>query len=191
MTRIAIFASGAGSNAARIIDYFRKHEKTGVTLIVCNNPTAGVLEIAAKEKIPAILIEKEQFFRGDGYVSFLKSKDIDFIVLAGFLWKIPSTVLSAYPNSIINIHPALLPNYGGKGMYGMNIHAAVLKAGDKESGITIHYVDEHYDNGDIIFQDKCPVLPSDTLETLAGKVYKLEHEHFPRVIDQVVSLRNQ
>src|SRR5687768_12410569 len=191
MTKIAIFASGAGSNAARIIDYFRKHEKTGITLIVCNNPSAGVIEIAAQEKIPVLIVEKEQFFRGDAYVPFLKSKNIDFIVLAGFLWKIPAAILSAYPNSIINIHPALLPNYGGKGMFGMNVHAAVLKAGDKESGITIHYVDEHYDNGDIIFQDKCPVLPSDTPETLAGKVHKLEHEHFPRVIDQVVSLRNQ
>ena len=191
MTKIAIFASGAGSNAARIIDYFRRHEKTRVTLVVCNNPAAGVLGIAAKEKLPVLIIEKEQFFRGDAYVPFLKSNNIDFIVLAGFLWKIPSAILSAYPNSIINIHPALLPNYGGKGMFGLNVHAAVLKSGYKESVITIHYVDEHYDNGDIIFQEKCPVLPSDTPETLAGKVHKLEHEHFPRIIDHVVSLRNQ
>ena len=191
MTRIAIFASGAGSNAAKIIEYFRNHQKTGVTLIVCNNPSAGVLTIAEQEKIPSIIIEKDQFFRGDGYVPYLKSKKIDFIVLAGFLWKLPGSIISAYPNSIINIHPALLPRYGGKGMYGMNVHAAVLQAGDTESGITIHYVDEHYDNGDIIFQDKCIVLPSDTPETLAEKVHKLEHQHFPRVIDQVVSLRNQ
>ncbi len=191
MTRIAIFASGAGSNAAKIIEYFRNHQKTGVTLIVCNNPSAGVLKLAEQEKIPSIIIEKEQFFRGDGYVPYLKSQKIDFIVLAGFLWKIPGSILSAYPNSIINIHPALLPDYGGKGMYGMNVHAAVLKAGDTESGITIHYVDEHYDNGDIIFQDKCIVLPSDTPETLAEKVHKLEHQHFPRVIDEVVSRRNQ
>lgn len=191
MTRIAIFASGAGSNAAKIIEHFRNHEKTGITLIVCNNPSAGVLTIAEKEQIPSLIIEKEQFFRGDGYVPYLKSKKIDFIVLAGFLWKIPASILAAYPNSIINIHPALLPDYGGKGMYGMNVHAAVLRSGDKESGITIHYVDEHYDNGDIIFQDKCIVLPSDTPETLAEKVHRLEHQHFPRVIDQVVSLRNQ
>jgi phosphoribosylglycinamide formyltransferase-1 len=191
MTRIAIFASGAGSNAARIIEYFRNHEKTGVTLIVCNNTGAGVLTIAAQENIPTLIIEKERFFRGDGYVPYLKSKDIDFLVLAGFLWKIPHSILSAYPNSIINIHPALLPSYGGRGMYGMNVHAAVLQAGDKESGITIHYVDEHYDNGDIIFQDKCTILPGDTPETLAEKVHQLEHQHFPRVIDQVVSLRNQ
>ncbi len=191
MTRIAIFASGTGSNAARIIEYFKNHDTTGVTLLACNNASAGVLQIAARENIPTLLIEKEQFFRGDGYVPFLKSKNIDFIVLAGFLWKIPSTILSAYPNCIINIHPALLPNYGGKGMYGLNVHSAVLNAGDKISGITIHYVDEHYDNGDIIFQDKVEVLPSDTPESLAEKIHKLEHEHFPRVIDQVVSLRNQ
>ena len=191
MTRIAIFASGTGSNAARIIEYFRNHGSTGVTLIVCNNAAAGVLQIAARENIPSLLIEKEQFFRGDGYVPLLKSKQIDFIVLAGFLWKIPSTILSAFPNCIINIHPALLPNYGGKGMYGSNVHAAVLNAGDKVSGITIHYVDEHYDNGDVIFQDKVEVLPSDTPESLAEKIHRLEYEHFPRVIDQVVSLRNQ
>jgi phosphoribosylglycinamide formyltransferase 1 len=191
MTRIAIFASGTGSNAARIIEYFKNHDTTGVALIVCNNASAGVLQIAARENIPSLLIEKEQFFRGDGYVPFLKSKHIDFIVLAGFLWKIPSTILSAYPNCIINIHPALLPNYGGKGMYGLNVHSAVLNAGDRISGITIHYVDEHYDNGDIIFQDKVEILPSDTPESLAEKIHKLEHEHFPRVIDQVVSLRNQ
>jgi phosphoribosylglycinamide formyltransferase-1 len=191
MTRIAIFASGAGSNAAKIIEYFKDHQKTGVTLVACNNPSAGVLQIAARENIPTLIIEKEQFFRGDGYVPFLKNKQIDFIVLAGFLWKIPSTILAAYPNSIINIHPALLPKYGGKGMYGLNVHSAVLNAGDKVSGITIHYVDEQYDNGDIIFQDKCEVLPSDTPESLAEKIHRLEHQHFPRVIDQVVSLRNQ
>ena len=191
MTRIAIFASGAGSNAARIIEYFKNHDQTGVTLVACNNPSAGVLQIAAKENIPTLILEKDRFFRGDGYVPFLKSNHIDFIVLAGFLWKIPSTILSAYPNSIINIHPALLPKYGGKGMYGLNVHEAVLGAGDKITGITIHYVDEHYDNGDVIFQVRCEVSPSDTPESLAEKVHKLEHQHFPRVIDQVVRLRNQ
>ena len=186
MTKIAIFASGAGSNAARIIDYFRRHEKTRVTLVVCNNPAAGVLGIAAKEKLPVLIIEKEQFFRGDAYVPFLKSNNIDFIVLAGFLWKIPSAILSAYPNSIINIHPALLPNYGGKGMFGLNVHAAVLKSGDKESGITIHYVDEHYDNGDIIFQTACPVLERDTAEALAQRIHQLEHLHYPQVIEALL-----
>ena len=191
MTRIAIFASGTGSNAARIIEYFKNHEKTGIALVVCNNASAGVLQIAAHENIPTLLIEKEQFFRGDGYVPFLKSHHIDFIVLAGFLWKIPSAILAAYPNSIINIHPALLPKYGGKGMYGLNVHSAVLSAGDKVSGITIHYVDEHYDNGDVIFQETCDVLPSDTPASLAERIHKLEHQHFPRIIDQVIGLRNQ
>lgn len=191
MTRIAIFASGAGSNAAEIIKYFRSHQKIAVSLIVCNKPGAGVLTIAENAHIPTLIIDKEQFFRGDGYVPFLISKKIDFIVLAGFLWKIPPTIISAFPNAIINIHPALLPSYGGKGMYGMNVHASVLSNGDKESGITIHYVDEHYDNGDVIFQDRCIVDPDDTPESLAAKVHKLEYEHYPRIIEQVVSLRNQ
>lgn len=191
MTRIAIFASGAGSNAARIIEYFRNHETTGIALIVSNNPDAGVLNIASKSNISTLLIEKERFFRGDGYLPDLQKANIGFIVLAGFLWKIPQTILAAFPNSIINIHPALLPKYGGKGMYGLRVHAAVLASGDKETGITIHYVDEHYDNGDIIFQDTCTVEKTDTPNTLAEKVHQLEHHHFPRVIDQVVSLRNQ
>lgn len=191
MTRIAIFASGAGSNAARIIQHFRNHETIDIALIVCNNPAAGVLAIASSNQIPALLIEKERFFRGDGFIPDLQSHRIDFIVLAGFLWKIPQTLLAAFPNSIVNIHPALLPKYGGKGMYGARVHAAVIEAGDAESGITIHYVDEHYDNGDIIFQDKCLVSSTDTPETLAQKIHQLEHEHFPRVIEQVVSLRNQ
>ena len=191
MTMIAIFASGAGSNAAKIIDYFRQHPTTGIALIVCNNPNAGVLSIAEKENIPTLLIEKERFFKGDGYVGLLKSKSIDFIVLAGFLWKVPFSILAAFPNSIINIHPALLPKYGGKGMYGLKVHEAVLQSGDGESGITIHFVDEHYDNGDVIFQDKCSVLPTDTPQTLAEKIHQLEHQHFPRVIEQVVSLRKK
>jgi phosphoribosylglycinamide formyltransferase-1 len=191
MTRIAIFASGAGSNAAEIIKYFRSHQKIAITLIVCNKPGAGVLTIAENAHLPTLIIDKEQFFRGDGYVPFLTSKKIDFIVLAGFLWKIPHTIISAFPNAIINIHPALLPSYGGKGMYGLNVHASVLSNGDKESGITIHYVDEHYDNGDVIFQDRCIVDPDDTPESLAAKVHKLEYQHYPRIIEQVVSLRNQ
>ena len=155
-----------------------------VALIVCNNPGAGVLKIADKENIPALVIEKEKFFRGNAYADELKEKHIDFIVLAGFLWKIPSALIKAYPNRIINIHPALLPKYGGKGMYGNNVHAAVIAAGEKESGITIHYVDEHYDNGDIIFQAKCPVLPGDTPDSLAQRIHKLEHEHYPKVIEE-------
>lgn len=189
MTRIAIFASGAGSNAAKIIAYFRQHESIAVALIVCNSPNAGVLTIAAKENIPTLLIEKQEFFQGSSYLPELKAHGIGFIVLAGFLWKIPQALIAAYPDAIINIHPALLPNYGGKGMYGLRVHEAVLTAGDKESGITIHYVDEHYDNGDIIFQDRCSISENDSPESLAQKIHELEHQHFPRVIEQVVTLR--
>jgi phosphoribosylglycinamide formyltransferase 1 len=191
MTRIAIFASGAGSNAAKIIEYFQNHETIGVVLLVCNKPGAGVVDVAARHNIPLLMIEKERFFNGDGYLPELRSTHIDFIVLAGFLWKIPSSLISEFPNAIINIHPALLPLYGGKGMYGGKVHEAVLKAGDTESGITIHYVDEHYDNGDIIFQDRLTIQPDDTPESLAQKIHQLEYQHFPRVIEQIVRLKNQ
>lgn len=191
MTRIAIFASGAGSNAAKIIEYFTNHDSIGVTLVVTNNPGAGVVEVALKAKIPWLLIEKEEFFRGSGYVPLLKEHRIDFVVLAGFLWKIPASLLKAYPSSIINIHPALLPAYGGKGMYGTTVHAAVIRAGEPQSGITIHFVDEEYDNGGIIFQDRCDVSPEDTPGSLAQKIHELEHAHFPRIIEQVINLQNQ
>jgi phosphoribosylglycinamide formyltransferase 1 len=186
-TKIAIFASGAGSNAQKIIDYFRGNAHIKVGLIACNNPQAGVLKIAASEKIPAILIEKEKFFRGNAYLDELKTNNIDFIVLAGFLWKLPSSLIKEFSGRIVNIHPALLPKYGGKGMYGNNVHAAVIAAGEKESGITIHYVDEHYDNGDIILQVKCPVLPNDNPDLLAQRIHQLEHEHFPKTIEKLVN----
>lgn len=191
MTRIAIFASGTGSNAAKIIEYFKKDRDTRVTLVVSNNPDAGVLDIAAAESIPTLIIEKNAFFRIDGYVPYLKNHQIDFIVLAGFLWKIPLSLISAYPNSIVNIHPALLPQYGGKGMYGMKVHTAVIGAGEKESGITIHFVDEKYDTGTVIFQERCSIAEGDSPEMLAQKIHSLEHMHFPRIIDQVIKLQNQ
>lgn len=183
---IAVFASGAGSNAQKIIDHFRNHSSTRVALIVCNNPSAGVLQIAANEGIPALLIEKERFIRGDAYIKELREHKIGFIVLAGFLWKIPSALISLYPGKIINIHPALLPKYGGKGMYGQAVHEAVIKAGEKESGITIHYVDEVYDHGKIIFQAHCPVLSSDAADSLAQRIHQLEHAHYPRVIESLL-----
>lgn len=191
MVRIAIFASGAGSNAARIIEYFKGHEYIAVTLVVCNKPDAGVLKIAAAAGIPAILIEKERFFHGDGYVPSLEAHHISFIVLAGFLWKIPAAIIRAFHSSIINIHPALLPAYGGKGMYGMRVHNAVIDAGEPMSGITVHFVDGQYDNGDIIFQERCAIGPGETPETLAQKIHELEYEHFPRIIEQVIHLQNQ
>lgn len=186
ITHIAVFASGAGSNAQKIIDHFRHSSFIRVSLIVCNKPSAGVTRIAEAENIPCILIEKERFFRGDAYAGELRQRQIGFIVLAGFLWKIPEALIRQWPDKIINIHPALLPGYGGKGMYGDNVHTAVIAAGEKQSGITIHFVDEHYDNGDIIFQAACPVLPGDTATSLAARIHALEHEHFPRVIEMVI-----
>jgi phosphoribosylglycinamide formyltransferase-1 len=156
-------------------------------LIVGNKSDAGVLNIASAHKVSTIVIEKEKFFRGNAYVDELKESGIDFIVLAGFLWKIPSELIEAYRNKIINIHPALLPKYGGKGMYGLQVHQAVIDNKEKESGITIHYVDEHYDNGDIIFQATCPVLDNDTASSLAGRVQQLEHEYFPAVIEKLLA----
>lgn len=189
MNQLAIFASGTGSNAARIIDYFRDHPDIEVGLIVCNKPGAGVLAVAERSGVPVLMIEKERFFRGDGYVGELEKRAIDLIVLAGFLWKIPVALTRAYAGKIVNIHPALLPKYGGKGMHGHFVHEAVIAASEKETGITIHYVDEQYDHGTPIFQAKVVVEPGDTPETLAKKVHLLEHEHFPRIIEQLVNHR--
>ena len=186
MKKLAIFASGTGSNAQKIIDHFRNHPSVKIALIVTNKPGAGVLNIAVKEGIDTLNIEKERFFRGDAYVPDLQEKDISFIVLAGFLWKVPIALINAYPQAIVNIHPALLPKYGGKGMYGSFVHEAVVNAREKESGITIHYVDEHYDHGDNIFQAKCAVDPGDTPEMVAKKVQKLEHLHFPAVVEKLL-----
>lgn len=183
---LVIFASGAGSNAQQIIHYFKNSALAKVCLIVCNKPGAGVLSIAKNENIPVLLIEKERFFRGDAYLPELQKINTDLIVLAGFLWKIPQILIDAYPRRIINIHPALLPKYGGRGMYGQYVHEAILNAGEMESGITIHYVDEHYDNGDVIFQTACPIVESDTWETLAQRIHQLEHLHYPMVIEDLV-----
>ena len=184
--RLAIFASGAGSNAQKIIDYFKENQLVKITLIVCNKPNAGVLNIAAKEQIPTLIIEKETFFRGDAYVGILNDYQITFIVLAGFLWKVPKALIAAYPNKIINIHPALLPKYGGKGMYGHFVHEAVIANGEKESGITIHFVNENFDEGKHIFQATCPVLPTDTPDSLAERIHLLEHTHFAKVIESIL-----
>jgi len=183
---VAIFASGAGSNAQKIIDHFRNSSSGKIALIVCNKKQAGVLQIAEKENIPFLIIEKEKFFSGDGYLDELVSRKIGFIVLAGFLWKVPEALIRAFPKRIINIHPALLPRYGGKGMYGNYVHEAVIKAQERESGITIHYVDEHYDNGDIILQLRCPVFDNDTPESLAHRIHALEHANYPVVIEEVI-----
>ncbi len=194
VTRIAVFASGAGSNAEKIIqnsfslsaDTTSNNIGYQVALIVCNKPYAGVLQIAAKHDIPYLIIEKERFYNGDAYLPELTKAGIQFIVLAGFLWKIPQIIIDAYPRKIINIHPALLPKYGGKGMYGAYVHKAVIQSGEKKSGITIHYVDEYYDNGDIIFKKECDVAKEDTPESLAKKIHKLEHKYYPKVIQNIL-----
>ncbi len=184
--KIAIFASGAGSNAQKIIEHFKKKSFVKISLVVCNKKVAGVLDIAAKENIPSLIIERNRFFDEDNYLAFLKELGIDFIVLAGFLWKMPTAIINSYPNKIVNIHPALLPKYGGKGMYGQRVHDAVIQAKDAVSGISIHYVDELYDHGNIIFQATCPVEETDTAESLAQKIHQLEHLHYPAVIKTVL-----
>jgi phosphoribosylglycinamide formyltransferase 1 len=184
---LIIFASGGGSNAQKIIDFFRNDPNVKISLIVCNKPGAGVLNIAANEGIPTVLIEKEKFFRGNGYADELKNYEPRLIVLAGFLWKLPPALVKAFPHQIINIHPALLPNYGGKGMYGHFVHDAVIAAGDPETGITIHYVDELYDHGDFILQVKVPITTGDTADSIAKKVQVLEHTHYPQVIRKLLN----
>jgi len=188
--RIAIFASGTGTNAKKIIEHFISSDKIAVSLIVCNKPDAGVLSIAEEYQIPTLLIEKKKFLESNHYTDELKNAGITFIVLAGFLWKLPAALIKAYQNRIINIHPALLPKHGGKGMYGHYVHEAVIKSAEKESGITIHYVDELYDHGQHILQVTCPVLPDDTPEKLAKRIQLLEHEYYPKVIEEVI-LKNE
>ncbi len=186
MQQIAIFASGAGSNAQKLIDYFHAHPHIKISLVLCNKPDAGVLTIAHNANIPVLLIEKEKFFRGDGYSNELMKLGIHYIVLAGFLWKIPEALLKSFPKKIINIHPALLPNYGGKGMYGEFVHQAVITNKEKESGITIHYVDEHYDHGAIIFQARCWIEKTDSAKQLAQKIHLLEHEYYPKIVEATI-----
>ena len=185
MKRLAIFASGEGTNTQHLIDYF-KGSDVSIALIVCNNANANVLKRAQNSNIPTVLTNKEEFYGGDVLVNRLKDEKIDLIVCAGFLWKIPNNILKAYPNKIVNIHPALLPKFGGKGMYGLNVHKAVIDSKEKESGITIHYLNEHYDEGKIILQKKCEVTINETPESLAQKVQMLEHEWYPKTIEQLL-----
>jgi formyltetrahydrofolate-dependent phosphoribosylglycinamide formyltransferase len=185
--RLAIFASGSGSNARKMMERFSKHPRIEVALLVSNKPGIGALHHAADFGISTLVIEKEQFFRGDAYVNELRSHGIDFIILAGFLWKVPSPLIAAFHGKILNIHPALLPKFGGKGMYGKYVHAAVLAAHEAESGITIHLVDEQYDHGATVFQASCPVLADDTPDTLAARIHTLEHRHYPEVVERFVT----
>ena len=186
MKNLVIFASGSGSNAENIIRYFATKPDFCVKKIYCNVPGAYVLERARQLQVPACVFTREEFRNPDKLLRRLQDEGTDFIVLAGFLWLVPPCITAAYPNRIINIHPALLPAYGGKGMYGHHVHEAVLAAGEQQSGITIHYVNDRYDSGDIIFQATCPVLPDDTPDTLAARVHELEYRHFPQVIEETV-----
>lgn len=185
MVRIAVLASGSGSNAQRLIEHFAQHPKAHVVLVGCDQPEAGVLQRAWDLGVPSYLFNGAEL--KDGTVQReLQGQHIDLAVLAGFMRLIPASLVKAFPQRIVNIHPALLPKYGGKGMYGHHVHEAVVAAKEKESGITIHYVNERYDEGEHLFQATCPVLPEDTPETLAARIHELEHAHFPVVIEQLV-----
>ena len=187
MKKIAIFASGSGSNAENIAHFFNGNEEVEISLIVCNKPDAFVLERAKKLGIPAKIIRSAEMSDEAAVMSLMSEYQIDFIVLAGYLLRIPEYLVKAYPNAIVNIHPALIPLHCGKGMYGDRVHEDVIACGDKESGITIHYVNEQYDAGDIIFQAKCPVEPGDNAHDVATKVHALEYAHFPRVIAETIA----
>ena len=186
MKRIAIFASGNGSNAEHIANYFSKTNLARVEVIYCNNPKAYVIQRAAHLNIPLFLFDREKFYASEVVLRDLQTRKIDLIVLAGFLWLIPGNITRNFRQRIVNIHPALLPKYGGKGMFGSNVHEAVIDAGDTESGITIHLVDEVYDMGTTLLQVKCPILPGETPESLAEKIHQLEYEHFPKVIEELL-----
>ena len=184
MKKIAIFASGSGSNAENIAQYFDKNENLNIECIYSNKADAFVLERAKKFNIPTFVFNRNDFYNTNKVLDSLKDYKVDLVVLAGFLWLIPTNLTENF--TIINIHPALLPKYGGKGMYGHHVHEAIVANKEPESGITIHYVNDKYDEGQIIFQAKCTVLPTDTADDVAAKVHKLEYEHFPKVIDQLL-----
>jgi phosphoribosylglycinamide formyltransferase-1 len=184
--RIAIFASGSGSNAQKIMEHFKKHLDAEVVIVLTNNPEAYVLQRADNFEIPSHIFDKNEFYKTNFVVDILKNLQIDLIVLAGFMWLIPQNLLKAFPNKIINIHPALLPKYGGKGMYGDRVHHAVIDAKEEESGITIHFVDENFDEGEIIHQSRFRIEAGDDLEMIKFKGQQLEHLHYPKVVEQLL-----
>ncbi|WP_347157279.1 phosphoribosylglycinamide formyltransferase [Pontibacter chitinilyticus] len=188
---IVIFASGSGSNAQRLLEYFEHHPTICVAALFSNNPNAYALQRAETFHVPALLFSREAFYKTDTVLEQVQQFNPDLIVLAGFLWLVPQNLLQAYPDKIINIHPALLPRYGGKGMHGLHVHSAVVQAGDKESGITIHRINEEYDKGEFILQERCPVLPTDTPEELAARVLQLEHQYLPLVVEQLLSKQEE
>lgn len=180
---LALFASGAGSNVKAIYQYFSGRQDVKVALVVSNRPNAPVLNFAQSVGIPVVILNRNEFYNSTSFLKTLRQHKIDRIVLAGFLWLLPSNLIEAYPRKIINVHPALLPQYGGKGMFGANVHHAVIEAGDSQSGITIHEVNQNYDEGEILLQVTCPIDKEDTADSLALKIHKLEHYFFPRFID--------
>ncbi|NBC83716.1 MAG: phosphoribosylglycinamide formyltransferase [Bacteroidetes bacterium] len=186
MNKVAVFASGSGTNAENLVNYFSNHESIRVALILTNKPDAGVIERAKKLDVPCIVFNKTMF-RDEKYIpGVLQNQHIDWIVLAGFLWLVPSYLIKAFPGRIVNIHPSLLPKYGGKGMYGQYVHQAVLDNNETETGITVHYVNNEYDRGEVIFQKKCAVLPDDNPESLASRVHQLEYDCYPKVVESLI-----
>jgi len=187
MKRIAIFASGSGSNAEAIAQHFSNRAEVQISLIMTNNPEAGVIQRARRLHIPVVVFDRKTFYESDRIVELLVNQKTDLVVLAGFMVLIPEKLVRAFPERMVNIHPALLPKYGGKGMYGHFVHEAVVAAGERQSGITIHFVNELYDEGRIIYQATCEIGTSDTPEDVARKVQALEHAHYPRVVDKLIS----
>ena len=186
MKRIAIFASGSGSNAQRIMEHFKRNKEMEVALVLCNKPDAYVLQRADNFEVPTHVLTKEELLHTNSIDNLLKNLEIDILVLAGFMWLLPERFIQNYPKRIVNIHPALLPKHGGAGMFGRKVHESVLKSKDNETGITIHYVNENFDEGEIIYQSKCTVEKNDDLEKLAYKVHQLEHIHYPKIIEDLL-----
>lgn len=182
MIKIAVFASGSGTNAANLIQYFESSRQAKVAMVVCNKPEAGVVNVAHRHRVPLVMVSKRSWQYPEMLLHTLQSEGIGFIALAGFLWKIPSEIIEAYQGRIVNLHPSLLPDFGGKGMYGAHVHQAVIVAGKKESGISIHHVNEAYDEGDVIARFTCQISETDTPDTLAKRIHELEYRHYPEVI---------
>ncbi len=187
MKKIAIFASGSGTNAENLVKFFKGHSNVKISSVLTNNPKALVIERLKVYSIEVCVFDREMFYNSEKVADILVENEIDFIVLSGFLWLVPKNILKLFSGKIVNIHPALLPKYGGKGMYGMRVHEAVVADHETETGITIHYVNENYDEGGHIFQAKCPVLPGDSPEMVAQKVHELEYEYFPRIIEEILN----
>ncbi|ALL08076.1 phosphoribosylglycinamide formyltransferase [Pedobacter sp. PACM 27299] len=184
--RIAIFASGSGSNAQKLMEHFKHHPEAEIALVLTNNPDAYVLQRADNFEIPSHIFDRNEFYHTEKIIGLLKNLEIDLIVLAGFLWLIPKNLIQEYPGRIVNIHPAILPKFGGKGMYGDHVHYAVMAAKEPEGGITIHYVDENYDEGEYIYQAKYKIEKDDNLEMIKFKGQQLEHNHYPRIVESII-----